>query len=121
MKISVLVQSFVLGAALLALPASVRADTFPCMVTEVKSFNNRVHVSCKWDACSQGNYGYCFNDIHYFAVPASDLNMAVRFNAMASTAVGDFLLIDYDRNADGSWFGCLYSDCRPVINFARAG
>jgi hypothetical protein len=28
--------------------------------------------------------------------------MAVRFNAMASTAVGDFLLIDYDRNADGS-------------------
>jgi hypothetical protein len=90
-------------------------------------------VSCKWDACSQGNYGYCFNDIHYFAVPASDLNMAVRINAMASmnmavrinamasTAVGDFLLIDYDRNADGSWFGCLYSNCRPVISFARAG
>jgi hypothetical protein len=44
--------------------------------------------------------------------------MAVRFNAMASTAVGDFLLIDYDRNADGSWFGCLYSNCRPVISFA---
>lgn len=83
------------------------------MVTEVKSFSSRVHVSCKWDACSQGNYGYCFHDIHYFAVPASDLNVAVCFNAMASTAVGDFLLIDYDRNADGSWFGCLYSNCRP--------
>jgi len=121
MTVSALVRSFALGVALLALAASVHADTFPCMVTEVKSFSNRVHVSCKWDACSQGNYGYCFNDIHYFAVPASDSSMALRFNAMASTAVGDFLLVDYDRHADGSWFGCLYSNCRPVISFAREG
>jgi hypothetical protein len=108
MKIRRLVQALALGAALLAPHTSALAATAYCYVAEVMVLANRVHVLCDQP----------LNNLPYFAVPASDSNMAIRFTQMASTAwsEGQPLFVEYDPYADASSFGCAYHDCRRALS-----
>ena len=116
MKIPTLLRSVaLLGAALLAAPAG--AITQACVVKEVRSYSDRVHVRCTSgpdiEAVGFGNLGF----INFYAVPTSDWNMALRFTSMASAAVGGVLYIDFDPFVSAAWFGCQDHDCRQALSF----
>ena len=80
---------------------------FTCTPSYIGEFDNRVHVRCSI-AASGG--------IYYFATPTSDSKRAARVLSvfMTAKALGKNLRMYYNPNANGSSFGCGFSDCRPI-------
>jgi hypothetical protein len=116
MKIGRIAQALAFGAAMLAAPASA-ALTHSCLVKEVKSFSDRVHVRCAAGPTIEAAGFGPLTFIVYFAVPASDWSMALRFTSMASMAVGSYLDIEYNPYVSAAWFGCQDHDCRQALSF----
>lgn len=116
MKLSALLQTLLLGAAL-ALPAGALAQLSPdggtvtslCKVIEVATFSNRVHVQCKDDLSSPT----------FYASPTSSSSEATRLVTLGSAALmgaGDLLVVWEPFVYDAESFGCLVKDCRrPVV------
>ena len=86
-----------------------------CTISEVVSFDNRVHVRCT----SSHNFGTGATAIFFYAVPTSDTAWAGRFSAMASTAfaTGRVLRVQASSADNGSSWGCASSNCRPARQF----
>lgn len=119
MKIVKRLRSLALGVALLAVPASALADTHACVVKEVRSYSNRVHVRCANKSCIySGSQCAAYLPIVYFAVPASDWSTALRFASVASMALGHVLEVEYKYyDVSATSFGCQYGDCRQALSF----
>jgi hypothetical protein len=93
-------------------PAAIIAPDSPdavyiCTPLYVGAFGNRIHVRCS--ASAPGG-------IYYFASPTSDSKNAARLLSIMLTAksLGKNLQIYYSAGGDGSAYGCLTSDCRPI-------
>lgn len=80
---------------------------YVCTPNYVGVFSNRVHVLCT--VAAPGG-------IIYFAAPTSDSKNAARILSVMLTAkaLGKNLQIYYSASGDGSSFGCLTGDCRPI-------
>jgi hypothetical protein len=95
-----------------AVPAGVNSpeepmELFTCNPDFVGELINRVHVHCTSPAAGT---------IYWFATPTSDAKRAARVYSLMLTAIaaGKNVRIYYDSTADGTAFGCSYSDCRPI-------
>jgi hypothetical protein len=95
-------------AAVLALPGSALAGGW-CQVTELYSFDSRVHVRCA---------GLVYPGFSYFAVPLSSTAQVASFSAMASMAMGGYLWIDFNMfDTSATSFGCAAHDCRRALSW----
>ena len=84
----------------------------PCKPVETAAFSNRIHVRCATQV--DGRFWY-------FAAPTSDARLAARtLSVIEAAQLGDkFLNILIDAtDQSGPAFGCLASDCRPIIAVA---
>jgi len=94
---------------LLAGPAIASAQTVPfdCTPAIVGVFTNRVYVQCSASVLP---------GVNQFAVSSSDSGMAARFLSAFITAkvTAKTLRIHYFPGGDGTSFGCLGSNCRPI-------
>jgi hypothetical protein len=94
---------------MLAGPAIVSAQTVPfdCTPSLVGVFTNRVYVQCTASV---------LGTVNQFAVSTSDSGMAARFLSAFTTAkvTAKTLRIHYFPSGDGSSFGCVVNNCRPI-------
>ena len=121
--VTLLILSFLAGRAL-AIPRDVRAQegviagvpelpnapnaSFYCDVSNVASFDNRIHIRC-----SNSN-----NGIYYYAYPTDPVHVATanQFLAIGNTAyaLGHHVWVYYDSNSSMNPAGCNTSDCRGL-------
>jgi hypothetical protein len=87
--------------------ASAQTVPFDCTPTIVGVFTNRVYVQCS---------AFVLGTVNQFAVATSDSGMAARFLSAFTTAkvTAKTLRIHYFPGGDGSSFGCVVSNCRPI-------
>ncbi len=79
-----------------------------CRPNQVMVFDNRIHVEC---AAAVGR-------IKFFAFPTNDSAKSSRMLSILSTAqvAGRNVLVLFEpTDASGPAYGCLASDCRPII------
>ena len=91
----------------IVLSAPANAAEITCTPINAGVYSNRVHVKCQES----------FSGIMYFAVPASNTNMANRVLDVITSAItaGKKVAVQYTpSNLSGSTFGCLNSDCRVI-------
>ena len=90
-------------------PAIAVAQTalFDCTPAVVGVFTNRVYVQCTASVLGA---------VNQFAVSTSDSGMASRFLSAFTTAkvTAKTLRIYYFPSGDGSPFGCVSTNCRPI-------
>ena len=110
MKISSLGLAVMLAAMLPAQEAAADVVTFTCEVTEVATFQNRVHLQCNIQGI-----------LLYFAVPTSSSAEAQRLITMGNAALaapGKTFWVTYDAaDLQGQSYGCLASNCRRPLGF----
>jgi hypothetical protein len=85
-------------------PAQQQAN-HTCDISNIAVLSNRIHVRCKAGAGS----------IFYFAMPTTSSNVDRVLSLLLTAETANKLLsINYDPQANGTSFGCLSSDCRPI-------
>ena len=110
MKIKNFGLAALLAAMLPAQDAAADVVSFTCEVTEVATFQNRVHLQCNIQGI-----------LLYFAVPTSSSAEAQRLITMGNAALaapGRTFWVTYDASdLQGASYGCLPSNCRRPIGF----
>jgi hypothetical protein len=101
--------SLILGFASHVQEAQAEETFGHCTPTEVAAFGNRVHIRC----------ASAVNGFVFFAVPSADADLSNKVLSLGATAVvfnHDLeILHDPADTTSGPQFGCLASDCRPIL------
>ncbi|MCC6192713.1 MAG: hypothetical protein IT318_27130 [Anaerolineales bacterium] len=100
------VQAAEVAPAVALAPDSPQA-VHTCTPDYIANFTARVHVRCTVPAETT---------IYYFATPNSNSKNAARVLSILLTAesLGRNVRIYYTSSANGSAYGCQFSDCRPI-------
>lgn len=102
-------------------PAHADEAVAKCIVIEVATFGDRVHIHCGIppNACvSIGGTGYCPGKLpyEYFAVETnSPMAASVVQSGLTALINNRMFEISYDDNAAENPAGCLQHDCRRIL------